>query len=139
MSLLLLLVSPSLTTRTRSYPKYAASILAGNDLFRSTFASVFPHFGTKYFHALGIGGGSSLLAGVSILMIPLLYVRLASLPRFPFLWLTCFLPAAHHEVRSHPPRALQVCAGLSMPLLLHQIPFPLPIHLLLLPPGAHMS
>ncbi|GJN87518.1 hypothetical protein Rhopal_000469-T1 [Rhodotorula paludigena] len=56
-----------------SYPKYAASILAGNDLFRSTFASVFPLFGTKYFRALGIGGGSSLLAGVSILMIPLLY------------------------------------------------------------------
>ncbi|BGP46833.1 hypothetical protein JCM10450v2_002683 [Rhodotorula kratochvilovae] len=57
-----------------SYPKYAASILAGNDLFRSTFASVFPLFGTKYFRALGIGGGSSLLAGVSILMIPLLYL-----------------------------------------------------------------
>lgn len=63
-------------SRFGSYPKYAASILAGNDLFRSTFASVFPLFGTKYFRALGIGGGSSLLAGVSILMIPLLYVCL---------------------------------------------------------------
>ncbi|KAK4331729.1 Fluconazole resistance protein 1 [Rhodotorula toruloides] len=56
-----------------SYPAYAASILAGNTLFRSVFASVFPLFGEKYFKALGIGAGSSLLAGVSILMIPLLY------------------------------------------------------------------
>ncbi|TNY24584.1 putative caffeine resistance protein [Rhodotorula diobovata] len=57
-----------------SYPRYAASILAGNDLFRSTFASVFPLFGTKYFNALTIGGGSTLLAGISILMMPLLYL-----------------------------------------------------------------
>jgi DHA1 family multidrug resistance protein-like MFS transporter len=59
---------------------YAASILAGNTLFRSVFASVFPLFGEKYFKALGIGPGSSLLAGVSILMIPLLYVRLLAHP-----------------------------------------------------------
>jgi len=64
-----------------SYPRYAASILAGNDLFRSTFASVFPLFGTKYFNALTIGGGSTLLAGISILMMPLLYVRCAFLAR----------------------------------------------------------
>ncbi|BGP30838.1 hypothetical protein JCM10296v2_002597 [Rhodotorula toruloides] len=57
------------------YPAYAASILAGNTLFRSVFASVFPLFGKKYFKALGIGAGSSLLAGVSILMIPSLYVK----------------------------------------------------------------
>ncbi|GAA5914478.1 MFS transporter [Sporobolomyces salmoneus] len=57
-----------------SYPKYAASVLAGNDLFRSVFASVFPLFGTRFFTSLGLGGGSSLLAGVSILMIPLLFL-----------------------------------------------------------------
>ncbi|GAA5873184.1 hypothetical protein JCM16303_006964 [Sporobolomyces ruberrimus] len=56
-----------------SYPKYAASVLAGNDLFRSVFASVFPLFGAKFFNTLGLGGGSSLLAGISILMIPVLY------------------------------------------------------------------
>ncbi|GAA5958694.1 hypothetical protein JCM3765_006006 [Sporobolomyces pararoseus] len=56
-----------------SYPKYAASVLAGNDLFRSVIASAFPLFGAKYFTALGLGGGSSLLAGVSIIMIPILY------------------------------------------------------------------
>lgn len=55
------------------YPKHAASIFAGNDLFRSSFASVFPLFGRAFFTRLGLGGGSSLLAGLSILMIPLLY------------------------------------------------------------------
>ncbi|ORY73242.1 putative caffeine resistance protein [Leucosporidium creatinivorum] len=54
------------------YPQYAASIFAGNDLFRSTFASVFPLFGAAFFKRLGLGGGSSLLAGLNILMIPLL-------------------------------------------------------------------
>ncbi|GAA5967513.1 hypothetical protein JCM11641_000571 [Rhodosporidiobolus odoratus] len=57
-----------------SYPKYAASVLAGNDLFRSVFASVFPLFGADLFRTLGLGGGSSLLAGISIVMIPLLYL-----------------------------------------------------------------
>lgn len=57
-----------------SYPEYAASILAGNDFFRSTFASAFPLFGRAFFHKLGLGGGSSFLAGIAILMIPALWV-----------------------------------------------------------------
>ncbi|GAA5828425.1 hypothetical protein JCM11251_006242 [Rhodosporidiobolus azoricus] len=56
-----------------SYPRYAASLLAGNDFFRSVFASVFPLFGAKMYRAMGVGPGSSMLAGVSILMIPLLW------------------------------------------------------------------
>ncbi|KAM0752445.1 putative caffeine resistance protein [Meredithblackwellia eburnea MCA 4105] len=56
------------------YPKHAASIFAGNDLFRSTLASFFPLFGRALFVRLGLGGGSSLLAGLSVLMIPLLYL-----------------------------------------------------------------
>ncbi|ORY74325.1 putative caffeine resistance protein [Leucosporidium creatinivorum] len=56
------------------WPRYAASILAGNDLFRSTIASVFPLFGVAFFHRLGLGGASTLLAALSILMIPLLYL-----------------------------------------------------------------
>ena len=60
------------------YPKHAASIFAGNDLFRSTFASFFPLFGRAFFIRLGLGGGSSLLAGISILMIPLLYLLIKS-------------------------------------------------------------
>lgn len=59
--------------------KYATAILAGNDLFRSSIASVFPLFGHAFFVRLGLGGGSSLLAGLSILMIPLLYVSLTPL------------------------------------------------------------
>lgn len=66
---------------SQSYPMYAASILAGNDLFRSVSASLFPLFGEKYFHALGVGPGCTLLAGVSALMVPLLYVSPSTLSR----------------------------------------------------------
>ncbi|GAA5828441.1 hypothetical protein JCM11251_006252 [Rhodosporidiobolus azoricus] len=64
-----------------SYPRYAASLLAGNDFFRSVFASVFPLFGTKMYHAMGVGPGSSMLAGVSILMIPFLWAIMHYGPR----------------------------------------------------------
>lgn len=57
-----------------TYPKYAASIFAGNDLFRSAIAGAFPLFGKAFFDALGLGGGSSLLAGVSLLMIPCMWM-----------------------------------------------------------------
>ncbi|SGY62556.1 BQ5605_C007g04707 [Microbotryum silenes-dioicae] len=62
-------------------PALAASILAGNDLFRSSFASVFPLFGTRFFKVLGLGGGSSLLAGVNLLMVPLLFMLMKFGPR----------------------------------------------------------
>jgi len=51
-----------------SYPNYQGSILAGNDLFRSVMASVFPLFGNAFFRNLGVGPGSSILAGISILL-----------------------------------------------------------------------
>ncbi|GAA5993408.1 hypothetical protein JCM10908_002653 [Rhodotorula pacifica] len=55
-----------------SYPTVAASILAGNDLFRSCMAAGFPLFGSFFFKNLGVGPASSLLAGLNILfMIPL--------------------------------------------------------------------
>ncbi|KAJ3767819.1 major facilitator superfamily domain-containing protein [Lentinula raphanica] len=65
-----------------AYPAYAASVLASNALFRSTAASVFPLFGRFYFKGLGIGGGSALLAGVSIGLMPVYYVsgRLSFIP-----------------------------------------------------------
>ncbi|GLB34695.1 putative benomyl methotrexate resistance protein [Lyophyllum shimeji] len=50
---------------TSAYPKYAASVLAGNDLARSTIASVFPLFGHAFFTNLGLGPGSAVLAGIS--------------------------------------------------------------------------
>ena len=56
-----------------SYPAYVASILAGNDFFRSSVAAAFPLFGRPFFNNLGLGPGSSLLAGLSIIMIPALW------------------------------------------------------------------
>jgi DHA1 family multidrug resistance protein-like MFS transporter len=59
------------------FPQYAASIFAGNDLYRSSFASAFPLFGAAFFRHLGLGGGSSLLAGLSLVMIPIFYLLIA--------------------------------------------------------------
>ncbi|KAF5388919.1 hypothetical protein D9757_005139 [Collybiopsis confluens] len=58
---------------TSAYPMYAASVLAGNDLFRSTIASVFPLFGRSFFENLGLGPASALLAGISILLMPMFW------------------------------------------------------------------
>ncbi|GAA6005595.1 hypothetical protein JCM11491_003694 [Sporobolomyces phaffii] len=52
-----------------SYEKYAASILAGSALFRSALGAGFPLFGHAFFTNLGVGPGSSLLAGISFLLI----------------------------------------------------------------------
>ncbi|GAA5871626.1 hypothetical protein JCM16303_000812 [Sporobolomyces ruberrimus] len=52
-----------------SYEKYAASILAGSALFRSALGAGFPLFGHAFFTNLGVGAGSSLLAGISFLLI----------------------------------------------------------------------
>lgn len=50
-----------------SYPKYAASLFAANDLCRSMFAAACVLFSRPMFKNLGIGGGVSLLAGMSCL------------------------------------------------------------------------
>jgi MFS transporter, DHA1 family, multidrug resistance protein len=50
-----------------SYPKYAASLFAANDLARSMFAAGCVLFARPMFINLGIGGGVSLLAGLSCL------------------------------------------------------------------------
>jgi DHA1 family multidrug resistance protein-like MFS transporter len=57
-----------------SYHRYTGSVLAGNDLFRSCMASVFPLFGTAFFRNLGLGPGCSLLAGLSIVLMFVLYL-----------------------------------------------------------------
>ncbi|SCZ95778.1 BZ3500_MvSof-1268-A1-R1_Chr8-1g09792 [Microbotryum saponariae] len=61
-------------------PALAGSILAGNDLFRSSFASMFPLFGAYYFNALGLGVGCSVLAGLTFIMVPLLYLLIRAGP-----------------------------------------------------------
>ena len=50
-----------------SYPKYAASLFAANDLCRALFAAACVLFSRPMFNHLGIGGGVSVLAGLSCL------------------------------------------------------------------------
>lgn len=57
-----------------AYPEYAASVLAGNDLFRSSFGAGFPLFAQAMYHKLGIAWASSLLAFLSIAFIPIPFV-----------------------------------------------------------------
>ena len=57
-----------------AYPKYAASVYAGNDLMRSAFGAAFPLFAGAMYHKLGVGWASSLLAFLSILFIPIPFV-----------------------------------------------------------------
>jgi DHA1 family multidrug resistance protein-like MFS transporter len=65
---------------TSAYPAYGASVLAGNDFFRSAIASVFPLFGRAFFTNLGLGPGSALLAGISFLLMPVFWVRRSWVP-----------------------------------------------------------
>ncbi|KAJ6568410.1 major facilitator superfamily domain-containing protein [Mycena vulgaris] len=66
-----------LTYITSAYrPEYEASVLAANDLFRSSIASVFPLFGRAFFHNLGLGPGSALLAGISFLLMVVYWLLL---------------------------------------------------------------
>ncbi|KAI0265179.1 multidrug resistance protein 4 [Gloeopeniophorella convolvens] len=47
---------------------YAASALSAASVARSTLGFAFPLFGSQMFHALGNGGGNSLLAGLAIVL-----------------------------------------------------------------------
>ena len=57
-----------------AYPEYAASVLAGNDLFRSSFGAGFPLFASAMYDDLGIAWASSTLAFLSIAFIPIPFV-----------------------------------------------------------------
>ena len=54
-----------------AYPDYVASVLAGNDLFRSSFGAGFPLFAGAMYSDLGIAWASSTLAFISIAFIPI--------------------------------------------------------------------
>ena len=54
-----------------AYPNYAASVLAGNDLFRSALGAGFPLFASAMYRNLGVGWASSTLAFISIVFIPI--------------------------------------------------------------------
>ncbi|XXG98893.1 hypothetical protein Hte_005224 [Hypoxylon texense] len=52
---------------SRCYPKYSASLFAANTFARSCFAAGSILFSTPMYEALGVGGGVSLLGGLSVL------------------------------------------------------------------------
>ena len=57
-----------------AYPKYVASVYAGNDLMRSAFGAAFPLFANAMYKKLGIAWASSLLGFLSIAFIPIPFV-----------------------------------------------------------------
>ncbi|KAJ6104646.1 hypothetical protein N7523_010966 [Penicillium sp. IBT 18751x] len=57
-----------------AYPKYAASVLAGNDFLRSSFGGAFPLFATQMFLNLGVGWACTLLGCLSLLFLPYPFV-----------------------------------------------------------------
>jgi DHA1 family multidrug resistance protein-like MFS transporter len=60
-----------------AYPKYVASVYAGNDLIRSGFGAAFPLFANAMYAKLGVAWASSLLGFLSILFIPIPFVLYA--------------------------------------------------------------
>lgn len=57
-----------------AYPEYAASVLAGNDFFRSSFGAGFPLFASAMYNKLGVGWASSLLGFLAIAFIPIPFI-----------------------------------------------------------------
>ncbi|KAK4244939.1 major facilitator superfamily domain-containing protein [Corynascus novoguineensis] len=57
-----------------TFTKYAASAVAANTFLRSCFACAFPLIVGPMFHNLGVGPGSSIPAGFSVLLIPVPFV-----------------------------------------------------------------
>lgn len=69
-----LLFQAALNYLSDCYPRYVASILAGNDLFRSCVGAAFPLFSTAFFHNLGVGQACSVLGGIAVAMIPIPFI-----------------------------------------------------------------
>lgn len=69
-----LLFNAVLNYLSDAYPTYAASVLAGNDLFRAAFGAGFPLFARAMYQNLGINWASSTLAFLSIAFIPIPWV-----------------------------------------------------------------
>jgi MFS transporter, DHA1 family, multidrug resistance protein len=69
-----LLFMSVLTYLGDAYPKYIASVYAGNDLVRSAFGGAFPLFANAMFTRLGVGWASSLLGFLAVAFIPIPFV-----------------------------------------------------------------
>ncbi|KAK7402493.1 hypothetical protein QQX98_011771 [Neonectria punicea] len=70
----LLVFSGIFTFLVDAYPLYAASALAANAFVRCSFAAAFPLFGTQMYGKLGIQWASSLLAFLTVAMMPFPYL-----------------------------------------------------------------
>ncbi|KAK8024868.1 major facilitator superfamily domain-containing protein [Apiospora arundinis] len=57
-----------------AYPKYAASAMAANAFTRCAFAAAFPLFGLQMYERLGYQWGSSLIAFLTVAMMPFPYL-----------------------------------------------------------------
>lgn len=56
-----------------AYPRYAASVLAGNNFWRACFGAGFPIFAPAMFHRLGIAWANTLLGLIACLFIPVAF------------------------------------------------------------------
>ncbi|OCT48063.1 putative transporter [Cladophialophora carrionii] len=59
---------------TDTYLMYTASAMAANTICRSACGAAAPLFTNQMFHALGVGGGGSLIGGVACLLAPIPFV-----------------------------------------------------------------
>ncbi|GKZ34126.1 GTPase-activating protein [Aspergillus brasiliensis] len=57
-----------------SYPRYIASVFAGNTFFRSSFGGALPLAAPRMLKSLGIGWSSSTLGFISVAMLPLPFI-----------------------------------------------------------------
>ncbi|GLA08250.1 hypothetical protein AnigIFM60653_009779 [Aspergillus niger] len=69
-----LIFNPIFCYLARAYPRYAASVLAGNDFMRSSFGAGFPLFAAAMFHHLGVGWACTLLGCLTCLFVPFPFV-----------------------------------------------------------------
>jgi DHA1 family multidrug resistance protein-like MFS transporter len=83
----LLLFNSVLNYLPDAYPDNVASVLAGNDLFRSGFGAGFPLFATAMYNKLGVAWASSLLAFLGIAFIPIPFVLFIVSRPPPLRWL----------------------------------------------------
>ncbi|KAJ5739877.1 hypothetical protein N7533_012661 [Penicillium manginii] len=70
----ILVFSGIFTFLVDAYPTYAASALAANSFMRSSFGGIFPLFGIQMYNNLGYHWATSLLAFLTLAMLPFPYI-----------------------------------------------------------------
>lgn len=84
---------------------YAASAIAANTIMRSACGAAAPLFTVQMFHALGVGGGGSLVGGVAVLLsvIPFLFYKYGAAIRARSRFNPkAFKPPAQTDVEANP-------------------------------------